>query len=37
MLGTVLIVVLILALFGATPPLVAQPGLGLCPDRWSGQ
>ena len=36
MLGTILIVILILALLGALPQLVAQPKLGLLPDRRIG-
>ena len=31
MLGTILIVILILALLGALPTLVAQPGAGVTP------
>ncbi len=35
MLGTILIVILILALLGVLPKVVAQQKLGLCPDRRS--
>ena len=36
MLGTVLIVVLDFGACGGAAPMVAQPGLGLCPNRRDG-
>jgi len=36
MLGTILIVILLLALFGALPRWSHSRNWGYCPDRWSG-